>query len=56
MGIRISAEDGALDSRGNVAGHGVDPTGNVADIRELANKVFINWNIRFTIIILCLIY
>ena len=44
MGIRISAEDGALDSRGNVAGHGVDATGNVANISELSQRVMISFS------------
>ena len=38
-GIQIRGEDGKLDERGNVAGHGTDPTGNVTDIDALANSV-----------------
>ena len=32
-GIQIRGEDGVLDGNGNVAGHGVDATGNVTDIK-----------------------
>ena len=38
-GLQIRAEDGAKDGYGNIAGHGVDPTGKVADISKLANQV-----------------
>ena len=37
-GIQIRGEDGMLDGRGNVAGHGTDPTGNVTDINALAKS------------------
>jgi len=38
-GVQIRAEDGVLDDRGNIAGHGTDPTGNVTNIGELALSV-----------------
>ena len=38
-GIQIRGEDGVLDGNGNIAGHGVDPTGNVTDIEGLVQAV-----------------
>ena len=38
-GIQIRGEDGVLDGNGNIAGHGVDPTGNVTDIESLVQAV-----------------
>ena len=38
-GIQIRGEDGVLDGCGNIAGHGVDPTGNVTDIESLVQAV-----------------
>ena len=38
-GLQIRAEDGVLDKEGNIAGHGVDATGKVTDIGDLANQV-----------------
>ena len=38
-GLQIRADDGVLDGVGNITGHGVDPTGKVTDIGELANQV-----------------
>ena len=35
----LRGEDGVLDGNGNITGHGVDPTGNVTDIRGLACAV-----------------
>ena len=41
-GIQIRGEDGVLDGCGNIAGHGVDPTGNVNDIESLVQAVRTN--------------
>jgi len=38
-GVQIRAEDGVLDDRGQITGHGTDPTGNVTNIEELALSV-----------------
>ena len=35
-GIQIRGEDGVLDGRGNIAGHGTTPTGAVTDAHALA--------------------
>ena len=39
LGLQIRGQDGMLDGRGNVAGHGVDPTGNVTDVVEFCGQV-----------------
>lgn len=39
MGLQIRGQDGALDGKGNIAGHGVDPTGNVTDIIDFVSSV-----------------
>ena len=39
IGLQIRGQDGALDEKGNVAGHGVDPTGRVTDIVEFVTQV-----------------
>jgi hypothetical protein len=38
-GVQIRGEDGVLDEQGNIAGHGVDPTGKVTDVGTLARQV-----------------
>jgi hypothetical protein len=38
-GIQIRGEDGVTDNRGNVTGHGVDPTGRVDQIVDLTSHV-----------------
>lgn len=39
MGIQIRGQDGVLDGRGNIAGHGVDPTGVVTDVVDFCCQV-----------------
>ena len=39
MGIQIRGQDGDRDERGNIAGHGVDPTGRVTDIVEFVSQI-----------------
>ena len=39
VGLQIRGQDGASDARGNIAGHGVDPTGRVTDIVEFVSQV-----------------
>ena len=39
MGIQIRGQDGVTDDRGNIAGHGVDPTGVVKDIKSFCQQV-----------------
>ena len=36
-GIQIRGEDGVLDAKGNISGHGTDPTGAVGDGQALAS-------------------
>ena len=40
IGLRIGGQDGPRDERGNVVGHGCDPTGRVDDIREFVKQVY----------------
>jgi len=39
VGLQIRGTEGAQDERGNVSGHGVDPTGRVTDIVEFVSQV-----------------
>ena len=39
IGLQIRGQDGVKDERGNVAGHGVDPTGKVTDIVDFVSQV-----------------
>ena len=54
-GIQIRGEDGVLDGCGNIAGHGVDPTGNVTDIESLVQAVsrVLLHSIDFPLIMFC---